>query len=135
MIRSAKTFRQATAYHETTPDPQFKEALYRLMEERKLEPRQMILLTGIERSYFYHILSGAKIPGRNMVLRIGFCLRLNLKEMNHLLQLSGSAPLYAKIRRDATLIFALQNHYSMAETNDLLISAQEDPLFLKNESN
>ena len=134
LIRSAKTFRQATAYHETAPDPQFKEELYRLMKERALEPRQMILLSGIERSYFYHILSGQKTPGRNMVLRIGFCLSLNLKEMNHLLQLSGTASLYPRIRRDASLIFALQNHYSMSETNDLLIHAAEEPLFLKDES-
>ena len=135
MIRSAKTFRQAIEYHETAPDPQFKEELYRLMKERALEPRQMILLSGIERSYFYHILSGQKTPGRNMVLRIGFCLSLNLKEMNRLLQLAGTAQLYPRIRRDASLIFALQNHYSMSEANDLLIQAEEDPLFLKNESN
>ena len=134
LIRSAKTFRQATAYHETAPDPQFKEELYRLMKERALEPRQMILLSGIERSYFYHILSGQKTPGRNMVLRIGFCLSLNLNEMNRLLQLSGTAPLYPRIRRDASLIFALQNHYSMSEANDLLIHAAEEPLFLKDES-
>lgn len=133
MIRNAKTFRQATAYHETAPDPLFKEELFRLMKERGLEPRQMITLSGIERSYFYHILSGQKTPGRNMVLRLGFCLSLNLKEMNHLLQLSGASPLYPKIRRDASLIFALQNRYSMAEANELLLSAGEEALFLKNE--
>ena len=133
LIRSAKTFRQATAYHDTAPDPQFKEELYRLLKDRGIEPRDLIAKSGIERSYFYHLLSGQKKPGRNMTIRLGLCLNLNLKEMNHLLQLAGAANLYPRVRRDAALIFAVQNHYTMAETNDLLISAEEEPLFLKNE--
>ena len=134
MIRGARSFQEATAYHAVTPDPRFHETLYEMMELKGLTARDMIRKTGIERSYFYHILSGQKTPGRNMVLRIGFCLSLNLKEMNRLLQLSGTAPLYPRIRRDASLIFALQNHYSMSEANDLLIHAAEEPLFLKDES-
>ena len=105
-----------------------------MMTERQMDPGRMILMSGIERSYFYHILSGKKKPGRNMVLRIGFCLRLELKEMNNLLQLSGTAPLYPRIHRDAALIFALQKRFTMQEANRLLAGAGEEPLYFAHEA-
>ena len=77
-------------------------------------------------------MNGKKMPGRNMVLRIGFCMQASLSEMNQLLRLAGLSGLYAKIRRDATLIFALQQKYTMEQANDLLIQAGEDPLYLEN---
>jgi len=72
------------------------------------------------------------MPGRNVVLRLGFCLKLNLTEMNHMLTLAGLAALYPRIRRDAALIFAVQHKYTMAQANDLLIEAGEAPLYQKN---
>ena len=133
MIRSAKTFEQAVAYHETAPDPAFTTLLYQLMRDRNLSPKDMISRTGLERSYFYHVLSGMKKPGRNIVLRIGLALRTNLSEMNHLLQLSNASPLYAKIRRDAAIIYAIQHRMSMMETNELLVDAGEEPVYLYHE--
>ena len=64
-----------------------------------------------------------------MVLRIGFCLRTTLKEMNDLLILAGVSPLFPKIRRDAVLIYTLQKKYSMDQANELLIKAGEAPMF------
>ncbi len=131
LIRSAKTFEEAVAYHKNAPDPCFKDELYGLMTARGLTAVDMIRLCGIERSYFYHILGGKKMPGRNIVLRLGLCMRLSLKEMQRLLQLAGTAGLYPRVRRDAVLIYAVQNRYTMEETNELLIAGGEEPLFVK----
>ena len=130
MIQGAKTFEQAVAWHETAPDPTFREDLYALMEARGLSAKDMVRLSGIERSYFYHILSGKKKPGRNVVLRFGFCLGVNLKEMNRLLQLSGASPLNPRVRRDALLIFAVSHFYGPENANELLIRGAEAPLVL-----
>ena len=131
MIREAGTFEEAVSYHQTSNDPLFNDVLYKMIQERGLTPKDIIITSGIDRSYFYHILSGVKMPGRNMVLRIGFCLHVNLNEMNHLLTLAGTNSLYPKIRRDAALIYAIQHKFTMEQANDLLLSEREEPLFWK----
>ena len=129
MIRNAQTFEEATTYHETAEEPTFDHYLYSLMDARRFTPKDMIARTMIERSYFYHILNGAKSPGRNIVLRIGFGLGVNLSEMNQLLRLAGLSGLYAKIRRDALLIYAVQQRYTMKQANQLLTEAGETPMY------
>ena len=125
----------ATAFSDAVPadgqwrDMVFHEYLYRLMDQKGLTPRDMIARTGIERSYFYHILNGAKHPGRNVVLRVAFALEVSLADTNRLLRLSGNADLYPRIRRDAALIFCLQRKYSMTEANDFLTGEGEEPLY------
>ena len=128
-IREAGSVEEAVAWHETNKDPVLNDVLYGMIQSRGLTPKDLIIASGIDRSYFYHILSGVKKPGRNMVLRIGFCLRTTLKEMNDLLILAGVSPLYPKIRRDAVLIYALQKKFSMDQANELLIKVGEAPLF------
>ena len=104
--------------------------LYKLMEDHKLTPKDMIKKTMIERSYFYHILSGKKRnPSRNMVLRIGICAGANIQDMNRLLRMAGTASLYPKIRRDALLIHAIDKKMDMEQANLLLIKSGEIPLY------
>lgn len=131
IIRDAGTFEDAVSCHKSFREPLFCDVLYEMIQNRKLTPKDMIVMSGIDRSYFYHILSGTKTPGRNMVLRIGFCLQTTLNEMNRLLTLAGVNVLYSKIRRDAVLIYAIQNKYSMDQANELLISAGEESMFWK----
>ena len=131
IIRDAGTFEEAVSWHETAKEPLFSDVLYEMMTERKLTAKDMITMSGIDRSYFYHILSGVKTPGRNIVLRIGLCLGVTLNEMNRLLTLAGANILYSKIRRDAALIFAIQHKYTMNQTNEMLIGSGEDSLFCK----
>ena len=131
VIRGASSFQEAVAYHETAPEPRFHETLYELMEKKGLSTREMIRRTGVERSYFYHVLNGEKKPGRNMVLRICFCLELPLQEFNRMLRLAGTSELYSRRRRDAALIYAVTRQYSMEQANDLLNRAGEEPLYFE----
>ena len=111
-------------------EPNFSMVLYKLMEDHKLTPKDMIKKTMIERSYFYHILSGKKRnPSRNMVLRIGICAGANIQDMNRLLRMAGTASLYPKIRRDALLIHAIDKKMDMEQANLLLIKSGEIPLY------
>lgn len=129
MIRGASSFREATAYHDVVQDPRFEDALYEQMTRKRLSAKEMIRRTGIERSYFYHILNGKKRPGRNMVIRIALCLRSSLQETNQLLRLAGISELYARRRWDAALIYAVTHQYTMEQANDLLITEGEEPLY------
>ncbi len=130
-IRDASSFQEAVTYHETAPEPRFHETLYELMKKKGLSAKEMIRRTGLERSYFYHILNGQKNPGRNMVLRICFGLDLSLQEFNRMLRLAGLSELYSRRRRDAALIYAVTRQYSMEKANDLLNEAGEEPLYFE----
>ena len=129
LINNASTFAEAVPDRGQAKDPVFHDYLYELMEKKALTPKDMILRTGIERSYFYHILNGVKHPGRNVALRIALSLGVTLQETNRLLRLAGASDLYPRIRRDAALIFCIQRKYTLTAANDFLISEGEEPLY------
>ena len=128
-IRTSQSPSDAVSWHSKHDDPLLKDILYALMQKRGLQPKDVILKSGIERSYFYHIISGNKHPSRNMILRIGICVNADYAEMNRLLRLSGQPALYSKLRRDALLIYAIGSKMSMAQANALLLENGEPPLY------
>ncbi len=129
MIKNSTSFEAVSAYYDDVGEPTFHDVLYEMMDSRGIRPVDLISLTGIERTYFYHILNGTKKPGRNMVLRCGLALQMTLAETNRLLQLAGCSALYSRIRRDAVLIFAVNNKYTMEQANELLQQEGEEPLY------
>ena len=128
-IRAARSPEEASAWHRMNGEPCLQDVLYHMMEQRSLSPKDMIQMLGVERSYYYHILSGAKKPSRNMILRIGFCLRADLPQMQRLLRLVNASNLYARLQRDALLIYAIQNKYTMVQANELLLRNDLPPLY------
>ena len=128
-IRAARSAEDASAWHRQNREPQLQDVLYEIMQARSLTPKDVIRMCGVERSYYYHILSGIKRPSRNMILRIGFCLRADLKQMRRLLRLADAEDLYPRVHRDALLIYAIQNKYTMVQANDLLVENGKPPLY------
>lgn len=128
-IRQSGSFREALEVHSHAEQKAFSHTLYTLMEERKLSAKDMIDRSGIHRSYFYAIFAGQKLPSRNVLLRLSLNLRCTLSETNHLLILAGLSPLYARVRRDAVLIYAVEKKATMQEVNDMLEEAEEEPLY------
>lgn len=130
IIKRSGRFSEITEiYHDKESEPAFCHYLYQLMDKYQLAPKDVIERSGIERSYFYHILSGQKKPGRNIVLRICLCLSTTLTETNQMLRLAHQGALYPKVRRDAAIIFAIEKKFTMQQTNDFLIKEQELPLY------
>ena len=54
-----------------------------------------------------------------------------MKEVQRLLAVGGCGALYPKIRRDAAVIFALNQHMTLLETEDLLVSLSERSLYAR----
>lgn len=129
-IRRSGSFREAIDWHSAHPEPAFHQELYEAMRKKEVDPKELIRQTRIDRSYFYHILSGKKLPRRNMTLRICAALRMSLKETNHMLQLSGASALYARNRRDAIVIYGIDRKLGLVEINNMLLEAEEDPLLI-----
>lgn len=129
-IKKSGSFSEVTeAFHDNQEEPAFCHFLYQLMDKYQMNAKDVIQASGIERSYYYHILSGQKLPGRNIILRISLCMHATLAETNQLLRLAHQGALYAKIRRDAAIIFAIEKKYTMQQTNEFLIREQEQPLY------
>lgn len=129
IIKKTGDFSEVTERFHDNEEPVFCHSLYNIMEKHQMAPKEIINESGIERSYFYHILSGQKIPGRNIILRICLCMSATLNETNQLLRLASQGVLYPKIRRDAAIIFAIEKKYTMQQTNDFLLKLNENPLY------
>ena len=75
----------------------------------------------INEGYGYKLLSGEKHTNkRDVILRICLASELDLKETQTALKLYGFSPLYARIKRDALLISAINERMSVEQINDLL---------------
>ncbi|MBQ3973961.1 MAG: helix-turn-helix transcriptional regulator [Lachnospiraceae bacterium] len=87
---------------------------------RTLTVKDLVLKSGIERSYLYQILNGRRTPSREKVLRLCIGAGLSLEETQRVLELGKLGVLYSRDRRDAVLIFAIRSGLDTTETDDLL---------------
>ncbi len=104
------------------PNTNFVEFLEKLLKDNNMSKSDIIRQSSLDKSYAYQIFSGERNAGRNKVLQIALALSCDLKNTNRLLTLSNNAQLYAKVKRDAILIFAISEGYTVLETNELLDS-------------
>lgn len=105
--------------------------LRELLENAKMSVPEWITRADISKSYGYQILNGDRMPRRDILLRTSLVLHLSLKETQRLLTVAGCGALYPKIRRDAAVIFALNQKMTLPETENLLVSLPERSLFAK----
>lgn len=78
--------------------------------------------------YFYDVINGRKIPGRDKIIRLILTMHLSVDECQEALRISGRSALYPRIRRDAIILFAILNGYSIYQLSELLADAGEEPL-------
>lgn len=78
--------------------------------------------------YFYDIVNGRKIASRDKVIRLILSMRLTTEDCQEALRVSGRSALYPRVRRDALLIYGIENHYSIDQVNQLLLSKDEEIL-------
>ena len=110
-------------------EPTCAQVLQDLLTQAGLSPPAWIAAADISKSYAYQVLRGERTPGRDILLRTALVLRLSLKEAHRLLAVGGCGALYPKIRRDAAVIFALNQHMTLLETEELLGSLCERSLY------
>ncbi|HML46099.1 MAG TPA: helix-turn-helix transcriptional regulator [Clostridia bacterium] len=82
----------------------------------------------LSRSYVYQIFEGTRRPGREIVLKLAFLFSLSLEDTQHLLRVLRHGELYARIHRDAVLVFSIGHQLSLAQADDLLRSEGHAPL-------
>lgn len=105
------------------------QALQALLEQAGLSAPAWMAAADISKSYGYQILRGERVPGRDILLRTALALHLPLKQTQRLLAVCGCGALYPKVRRDAAVIFALNQNLTLLETEELLTSLPERSLY------
>ena len=117
--KSLQTFVSELAASEVQPQD-FHLYFLGLPEVKNRSAADIIRAAGIERTYGYQLLNGTRKPGRDRVVMLALAAGISLSELQHCLEIVQEAALYARNRRDAILIFAVERKLTVAETNELL---------------
>lgn len=103
--------------------------LNRLLEEKsvtdkKLNQYEISRRSGLSKTYVNELFTlnneKHKKPSRDVLLRIGFTMRLPKYEIDMLLKVASYKELYPKNPRDVAIMVALERKYTLDETNDYL---------------
>ena len=81
---------------------------------------ELIRRTNMDRSYGYQLLKGTRSPGRDKILLFCVAAKLDLHETQRALKCGGEAVLYSRKKRDAIIIFSLNEGLGIADTQELL---------------
>ncbi|KHK15764.1 ATP synthase subunit alpha [Listeria monocytogenes SHL005] len=99
--------------------------LKELLAEKKLTKASVIRAARLHETYGYQIFSGVRRPSRDRTIALSFGFKLSGLEASRLLKYTEYPPLYAKNRRDAIIIFALDHGYTLDQTNDSLYDLEK----------
>lgn len=100
----------------------FSEYIFALSRERGITPAQVIRNAQIDRVYGQQLFSGLRKPSRDKVIQLAFGFALELDGAQKLLQMADKSRLYPKIKRDAAIIYGLNNYMNLQEVQELLYS-------------
>ena len=106
------------------------EYLEKILTDKNLTKQEVIERSGLNREYAYHIFSGKKNnPSRPKLLALAIAMGLNLEEVQYLLRYAQHGILYPRNAWDAVIISAVEQKFSVMQTNELLNHLGEN-LFL-----
>jgi len=113
-----------TAFFEDNPSDflpySFQEIISPVIQSKKVTAASLVRESGINRRYYFEILSGRKRPTRNYVLRILLALKLPVQDAQWILRASGYPQMYVRNKRDAVMIYAFERSLSVKECNIML---------------
>ncbi len=96
------------------------ERLQALIAERGITRSKLAAQARLDRFYIYDIFNGRKLPGRDKLVCIILALDLDMDAARDLFHMAEKPELYARDPRDSILIFAIQHHKTVDETNNML---------------
>ena len=106
-------------------EPRLGDYLQKMLDSHEMTISDLIVKSLLSKSFVYQIFSGRRNPGRDILLRIAFVMHLSLEETQHLLLIGGKGILYPKVRRDAAMIYCLEQGMPLDETDEFLCSVSE----------
>ena len=126
VLQTKKCYKEVVESEPTFNNLTLSDCLNELIETKDLKKAEVILQSGLERTYAYQIFSGKKTPARDKLLALAIGMRLTFDEVQNLLKVNGYAQLYPKNKRDNIIIFAFYKGQNMWELNDNLLTMDEE---------
>ena len=99
-----------------------------LLRRRGVPVRDVIRRCNLERSYGYQLFNDTRRPTRDILMVLSLELGLSGAEARRLFEIAGRAPLYARCRRDAAVLYGLSHGLSPADVHELLLELGEEGL-------
>lgn len=106
----------------------FGEYLADLMNENSFSMSRLIKDACLSKTYAYQFISGQRIPGRDIIIRIVLAMQLDVKTTQCMLAIAQKGTLYPKKQRDAIILYCIRKKKKLDETNIMLQDAGEEPL-------
>ena len=123
-LTKAKSDKELKKFYERNEEelqhPDAATYLEQLFEKHKMKKADVILNTGLERTFAYHLLAGRKVFTRDKLLIFAIAAQLSIEETQALLKYASAGKLYARDARDSIVIHALNHKLNIWKTNDLL---------------
>ena len=106
------------------------ELLQELVLRHNVLVKDVIRRCNLERSYGYQLFNGTRRPTRDTLMVLALELGLSGEDARRLFEIAGRAPLYARCRRDAAVLYGLSHNLSPADVHELLLELGEEGLKL-----
>ena len=100
--------------------PPFHTYISDICESTGQVPEQVIKRGGIERTYGHQLFNGTRKPSRDKVIQLAFGLGLDTDAAQELLRIAQKSSLYAKLKRDAAILYCIKNKKDFLETQSVL---------------
>ncbi len=110
------------------PEPELTSLVKEIMRKKGKDCAEMSEDALISRSFGYQIISGIRVPSRDIVLRLALSMGCDLTTTQRLLTLSDRGILYPRKKRDAVLISAIIRNLGVEKTDELLRQSGLEPI-------
>ncbi|NLB89615.1 MAG: helix-turn-helix transcriptional regulator [Clostridiales bacterium] len=99
-----------------------------LLTQAGMKKSEVIREANISRRYGYQILNGTRTAHRDYYLRIALVLKLDLRTTQRMLALAQVGSLHPLIKRDAAIIYTINQGYDNYEAYDFMVALGLTPL-------
>ena len=106
--------------HEQLVSQELTAYLEQLRAAQGMSKADVIRESELNSTFVYDMFQGKSKPGRDNAIKLAFGLRCSLKQTQRLLRLSGMAELWPKKRRDAIIIWCIEQGKDLATCDDEL---------------
>ncbi len=104
------------------------EYLRQMLTQHHVSKQDVLKAASLDYSLGYQIFNGYRKPSRNALLRLSLAIGLSLDEAQRLLKIAQRGELYPKTRRDAAIIFCIQNRLDVFDAEIMLEKIGEELL-------
>ena len=83
-------------------------------------PEHIIRRANLDKSYGHQLFSGKRNPSRDTVLQLAIAMGAGYEQTQEMLRIAGKSQLYPRIKRDAAIIYCINNNKPLTDIQILL---------------